>query len=89
MYWLLGPSRLFPRSTDNTTPKTLEFDEDTHDSEAPVVADDTHDPETPVVLETPVVDDDFIHVDKKQCLNIVDKKPFLDKDRDKKPGLEE
>jgi len=59
---------LSPRSTDNTTPKTLEFDEDTHD------------PETPVVLETPVVEDDPLHVDKKPC---------LDKDRDKKPGLEE
>ena len=61
-------SLLSSRSTDNTTPKTLGFDEETHDSEAPVVADDTHDPETPVVLETPVVDDDFLHVDKKPKL---------------------
>ena len=73
-------SFLFSRSTDSTTPKTLVSDEDTRDSEAPVVTDDTHDPnETPVVLETPVVDDDYFHVKKKPCLD----------DRDKKPGLEE
>ena len=55
-----------------------------------MVADDTHDPpENPVVLATPVVKDDYPHVEKKPCLDDRDKKPPLDKDRDKKPGLEE
>jgi len=55
-----------------------------------VVADDTHDPpETPVVLTTPVVKDDYFHVEKKPCLDDRDKNPPLDKDRDKKPGLGE
>ena len=69
-------SLLSPRLTDNASPVVSRDDE-------------THNSEYPVIPEIPVVDDDFIHVDKKQCLNIVDKKPFLDKDRDKKPGLEE
>ena len=69
-------------------------DEDTSESEAPVVADTrnpvTHDPpETPAVLETPVVDDDYSRVKKKPCLDDRDKNPPLDKDRDKKPDLEE
>ena len=66
-------------------------DEDTRDSEAPVVADVTHDPpETPVVLETPVVDDDYSHVKKKPCLNDRDENPKpLDKNRDTIPRLEE
>ena len=62
-------SLLSPRPADNTTPKTLEFDEHTRDSGALVVAADTHDPETPVVAETPVVNDDDLHVDKKGGLN--------------------
>ena len=62
---LCKPNPLSSHSTDNTTPVIL-GDEETHDSELPVVA------------ETPVVDDDFLHVDKKPCLA-----------RDEKPGLEE
>ena len=62
-------SFFFSRSTDNATPKTLEFDEDTRDSEALVVAGDTHNPETPIVLATPVVNNDYLHVDKKGGLN--------------------
>ena len=66
------------------------FDEDTRDSEALAVADGTHDPpETPVVLATPVVKDDYPHVEKKSCLDDRDKNPPLYKDRDKTPGLEE
>ena len=81
---------LSPRSTDNTTLKTLVSDEDTRESEELVVADVTHDPsETPVVLETPVVDDDYSRAKKKPCLDDRDKNPPLDKDRDKKPGLQE
>ena len=65
-------------------------DEDTRESEEPLVADVTHDPsETPVVPETPVVDDDYSHVKKKPCLNDRDKNPPLDKDRETTPGLEE
>ena len=56
-------SFFFSRSTDNATPKTLEFDEDTRDSENPVVADDTNDSGTPVVAETPVVNVDFVQID--------------------------
>ena len=58
-------SLLSPRLTDNASP---------------VVSRDykSRDSEHPVIPEIPVVDDDFIHVDKKPCL-----------DRDKKPGLEE
>jgi len=64
-------------------------DEDTRESEAPVVADFTHDPpETPAVLETPVVEDDYSRVKKKPCLDDRDKNPPLDKDQDTMPGFE-
>jgi len=76
------------RSTDSNSPKTLVFDEDTRDSEEPLVADVTHDPpETPVVLETPVVDDDYFHAKKKPCLDDRDENPPLDKIEKQGRGL--
>ena len=89
-YFLSSRSTDITPSTDNTTPTTQMFDEDTRESEALVVADFTHDPsETLAVLETPRVDDDFSRAKKKPCLDDRDTNSPLDKDRDTMPGPEE